>query len=182
MIARISTRFINAQRHEIAAHVKCALEELAECIGADRAYFVVAAEPLQVHRWCRRRNGIPKGVARNALNIASQLDRRDGGIIHIPTVRPWGADDAINRLVDFGLQGWLCITNKHDAKPGVGTVLGFDALRAGALAQHCEVTLFRMAFDAIANAVGRINLEQEKERLEANLLQARRMETIGAFA
>jgi nitrogen-specific signal transduction histidine kinase len=39
-----------------------------------------------------------------------------------------------------------------------------------------------MAFDAIANAVARINLEQEKERLQANLQQARRMETIGAFA
>src|SRR6185369_16631778 len=61
-------------------------------------------------------------------------------------------------------------------------ILGFDGLRAGALAQCCEVNLFRMAFDAIANAVGRINLEQEKGRLEANLLQARRMETIGAFA
>ena len=182
LIARISTRFINAQRHEIAAHVECALGELAECIGADRAYFVVAAEPLQVHRWCRRGSAFPKGWPENALNIASQLDRRDGGIIHIPTVRPWGANDDINRLVDFGLQGWLCITNKHEAKPEVGTILGFDGLRAGALARRCEVTLFRMAFDAIANAVGRINLEREKERLEANLLQARRMETIGAFA
>jgi signal transduction histidine kinase len=182
VIARISTRFINAQRHEIAAHVECALKELAECIGADRAYFVVAAEPLQVHRWCRNGAAFQKGWPENALNIASQLDRRDGGIVHIPTVRPWGPNDAINRLVDAGLQGWLCITNKHEAKPEVGTVLGFDALRAGGLAQHCEVTLFRMAFDAIANAVGRINLEQEKERLQANLLQARRMETIGAFA
>ena len=61
-------------------------------------------------------------------------------------------------------------------------ILGFDGLRAGALTRCCEVNLFRMAFDTIANAVGRINLEQEKERLEANLLQARRMETIGAFA
>lgn len=181
VIARISTRFINAQRHEIAAHVECALKELAECLGADRAYFVVAAEPLQVHRWCRCGAAFQKGWPENALNIASQL-RRDGGIVHIPTVRPWGPNDAINRLVDAGLQGWLCITNKHEAKPEVGTVLGFDALRAGGLAQHCEVTLFCMAFDAIANAVGRINLEQEKERLQANLLQARRMETIGAFA
>jgi signal transduction histidine kinase len=182
LIARISTRFINAQRHEIAAHVESALGELAECIGADRAYFVVAAEPLQVHRWCRRGSAFPKGWPEKALNIASQLDQHDGGIIHIPTVRPWGANDDINRLVDFGLQGWLCITNKHEAKPRVGMILGFDGLRAGALAQCCEVNLFRMAFDAIANAVGRINLEQEKERLEANLLQARRMETIGAFA
>ena len=182
LIARISTRFINAQRHEIAAHVECALGELAECIGADRAYFVVAAEPLQVHRWRRRGTSFPRGWPENALNIASQLDRRDDGIIHIATVKPWGSNDAINRLVDFGLQGWLCITNKPDAKLEVGTVLGFDGLRAGALVRHCELMLFRMAFDAIASAVGRINLEQEKERLEANLLQARRMETIGAFA
>src|SRR4029453_7881954 len=149
---------------------------------ADRAYFVVAAQPLQVPQWCRRGIAFPKGWPENALKIASQLDRRDDGIIYIPTVRPWGAEDAINRLGDAGLQGWLGITGKHDAKTDVGTVLGFDALHAGALAQHCEVPLFRMAFDAIANAVGRINLEQEKERLEGNLLQARRVGRIGAFA
>src|ERR1700737_1678242 len=39
-----------------------------------------------------------------------------------------------------------------------------------------------MAFDAIANAISRIVLEQEKQRLQASLQQARRMETIGAFA
>jgi signal transduction histidine kinase/CheY-like chemotaxis protein len=182
VIARISTRFINAQRHEIAAHVECALGELAECIGADRAYFVVAAEPLQVHRWFRRGAAFPKGWPENALNIASQFNRHDGGIIHIPTVSPLDAHDAVNQLVDVDLQGWLCITDKYKTKPAVGAVLGFDALRTGTLAQHFEATLFRMAFDAIANAVGRINLEQEKERLQANLLQARRMETIGAFA
>jgi len=182
VIARISTRFINAQRHEIAAHVECALGELAECIGADRAYFVVAAEPLQVHRWFRRGAAFPKGWPENALNIASQFNRHDGGIIHIPTVSPLDANDAVSQLVDFDLQGWLCITDKYETKPAVGAVLGFDALRTVTLAQHFEATLFRMAFDAIANAVGRIDLEQEKERLQANLSQARRMETIGAFA
>jgi hypothetical protein len=51
VIARISTRFINSQHHEIAAHVTCALGELAECIGADRAYFVVGrAQPVQVYQ------------------------------------------------------------------------------------------------------------------------------------
>jgi nitrogen-specific signal transduction histidine kinase len=39
-----------------------------------------------------------------------------------------------------------------------------------------------MAFDAIDQAVGRVFLQREKERLEANLQQARRMETIGTFA
>jgi nitrogen-specific signal transduction histidine kinase len=39
-----------------------------------------------------------------------------------------------------------------------------------------------MAFDAIANAVEREFLEQDRERLETNLQQARRMETIGALS
>ena len=42
VIAGISTQFINSQRHEIAEHVVSALEKLAGCVGADRAYFVVA--------------------------------------------------------------------------------------------------------------------------------------------
>jgi signal transduction histidine kinase/FixJ family two-component response regulator len=64
----------------------------------------------------------------------------------------------------------------------VAAVLGFDAVRAGGLAQWTEFALFRMAFDAIANAVRRVKLEQEKDRLETSLQQARRMETIGTFA
>src|SRR5260370_885601 len=39
-----------------------------------------------------------------------------------------------------------------------------------------------MGFDAIGNAVERAFLEQDRERLETNLQQARRMETIGALA
>jgi nitrogen-specific signal transduction histidine kinase/CheY-like chemotaxis protein len=39
-----------------------------------------------------------------------------------------------------------------------------------------------MAFDAIANAVEREFLQRDRERLEANLEQARHMETIGALA
>jgi signal transduction histidine kinase len=74
----------------------------------------------------------------------------------------------------------LCIssTGGRDA----GEILGFDALHAGTLSWWNEFGLFRMAFDAIGNAVSRKVLEQEKERLEASLHQARRMETIGALA
>src|SRR5882724_6060185 len=85
----------------------------------------------------------------------------------------------MNPLVDAGLQGWLCIPNTCGKR--AEAILGFDALRVGALTQWAEFALFRMAFDAIANAISRIVLEQ-KERLQASLQQARRMETIGAFA
>jgi signal transduction histidine kinase len=176
-IAGISTRFINSQHYEIAIHVESALERLAKCIGADRAYFVVAAEPVQVYRWSRAGVEFPQGWPEHALNLATRFDRGEDGIIHIPKVRP--SDDTMNPLVDAGLQGWLCIPNTCGKR--AEAILGFDALRVGALTQWAEFALFRMAFDAIANAISRIVLEQ-KERLQASLQQARRMETIGAFA
>ena len=180
VIARISTRFINSQHHEIAAHVQCALRELAECVGADRAYFVVAGEPVQSYRWFRQRAEFPPGWPEQALSIASHFGRGYDGIIHLTTVRPLDSSDAANLLADAGLQGWLCIPNKYGNQ--TEAILGFDALRANALTRYSEVTLFRMAFDAIANAVSRVTLEQEKERLQASLQQAHRMETIGTFA
>jgi signal transduction histidine kinase len=86
----------------------------------------------------------------------------------------------MNLLADAGLHGWLCVPVVCGGR--VCAVLGFDAVRASALAEWTEFALFRMAFDAIGNAVRRVRLEQERDRLEANLQQARRMETIGTFA
>ena len=180
VIAGISTRFINSQRHEIAEHVVSALEKLAGCVGADRAYFVVAGELKQIYRWSRQGAEFPPGWPERAMDIALRFEGGEGGIIHVPKVRPAHPDDAMNLLVDAGLQGWLCIPSISQSR--AHAILGFDALRGGALIPSAEVTLFRMGFDAIGQAVGRVVLEREKERLEANLQQARRMETIGTFS
>jgi signal transduction histidine kinase len=180
VIAGISTRFINSQHHEIAEHVESALEKLAGCVGADRAYFVVAGESKQIYRWCREGIEFPQGWPERALHLVSRFDRGPDGVIHIPKVKPAHPDDTMNLLVDAGLQGWLCIASSCQSR--ARAILGFDALHAGALIQWSEFALFRMAFDAIGHAVGRIFLEREKQRLEASLQQARRMETIGTFA
>ena len=180
VIAGISTRFINSQHHEIAEHVESALEKLAGFVGADRAYFMVAGEPKQVYRWSREGAEFPPGWPGRALQLAPRFGRGEDCVIHIPKVRPTHPDDAMNLLVGAGLQGWLCISNTCQGR--TQAILGFDALRAGALVASTEVSLFRMAFDAIGQAVGRVFLQREKERLEANLQQARRMETIGTFA
>jgi signal transduction histidine kinase len=180
VIAGISTRFINSQHHEIAEHVESALEKLAGFVGADRAYFVVAGEPKQIYRWSREGTEFPPGWPWRALQLAPRFCRGEDCIVHIPRIRPAHPDDPMNLLVEAGLQGWLCIPNTCQGR--TQTILGFDALRAGALVASAEVSLFRMAFDAIGQAVGRVFLQREKERLEANLQQARRLETIGTFA
>jgi signal transduction histidine kinase len=179
VIAGISTRFINSQPHEIAEHVESALEKLAECVGADRAYFVIAGESKQLYRWSRQGIEFPQGWPERASQIAAHFNQGDG-VIHIPKVRPSHPCDKMHLLVEAGLQGWLCIPSTCRRRSNA--ILGFDALHSGALTQWTEVTLFRMAFDAIGGAGGRAVLEREKERLEASLQQAHRMETIGTFA
>ena len=174
--ARISTRFINSRPDDIAGHVESALQQLAECIGADRAYFVSTAKSC---RWAREGVGFPQGWPDLALKSVSRFDRDENGIICIPRVRLAHGHGTMNLLADAGVRGWLCI-------PALGgeraAILGFDVVRAGDLIAWADFPLFRMAFDAIANAINRVKLEQEKERLQVKLQQARRMETIGTFA
>ena len=70
--ASISTRFINSRPDEIAGHVESALERLAECIGADRAYFVGTAKSC---RWAREGVEFPQGWPDLALRSVSRFDR-----------------------------------------------------------------------------------------------------------
>ena len=178
-IARISTRFINSQHYDITAHVESALGELAACIGADRAYFVTAGNAMHVYRWCRNGAEFPSGWPQRALDLASNSDRGEDGTIHIQNINRSARGNGVDVLAAAGLHSWLCISST--GAKGAGEILGFDALQAGGLARWNEFGLVHMAFDAIANAVRREVLEQDKERLEASLHQARRMETIGAL-
>ena len=178
-IARISTRFINSQHYDITAHVESALGELAACIGADRAYFVTAGNAMHVYQWCRNGAEFPSGWPQRALGLASNSDRGEDGTIHIQNINRSARGNGMDVLAAAGLHSWLCISSA--GAKGAGEILGFDALQAGGLARWNEFGLVHMAFDAIANAVRREVLEQDKERLEASLHQARRMETIGAL-
>src|SRR5499427_350257 len=179
-IAGISTRLIDAQPREISAHTDWALAELAKFVGADRAYLVVSGELSEGHMWCRDGITFPSGWPDRVPALVARLHPSPEGIIHIRSVDklPGGAEK--DALAGAGLCGWVCVWNM--GKGGVNAVLGFDALRPGILTRSAELGLLRMALDAVANALAREYLEQERARLEANLQQARRMETVGALA
>nr|QIO34971.1 two-component system VirA-like sensor kinase [Bradyrhizobium sp. 1(2017)] len=181
VIANISMRFIESHGDGLRGHVESALEELAGFIGADRAYFAwSAAGTDNVYGWVREGVRLDATWPNRARDLAQRYDDREDAIIYIPRVRPSYPDDLANLLDEAGIRGWLCI--KAASGHGHAAILGFDAIEAAALSQWAEFALFRTAFDAIRNAVGRVVLEQEKERLQASLQQARRMETIGTFA
>jgi signal transduction histidine kinase len=186
LIARISTRFINSCPHEITAHVERALGELATCIGADRAYLVIGGKPapeygMQAYKWCREGTPFPPGWPENAITVASRLSRASQErYIHVHSVGKLPPGDQRDALLAADLRSWLCFPSKGSNR--LQGALAFDAVGAEAPPPPCELGLLSMAFDAIANAVEREFLEQDRARLEANLQQARRMETIGALA
>jgi len=179
VIASISTRLIDAQPHEIETQIDRALAELAEHVDADRAYLAVSCTLTRMYRWCQEGISFPSGWPDQVPALAARFGATREGITHIRSVDqlPPGTDKHI--LAAAGLQGWVCVSELKDR----GTiVLGFDALRPGIITQTAELGLLRMALDAIANLVVREHLLQERARLEANLQQTRRMETVGALA
>lgn len=179
VIANISMRFIDSHGDELSGHVESALEQLAACIGADRAYFAWAAGTTgNVYRWSAEAVSFGEGWPERALDLVERLDGGEDDIIYISKVKP--SQPSMNLLAENGVRGWLCIMAVCGERRAA--ILGFDAVRTGALTRWADFALFRMAFDAIRNAVARVLLEQEKQRLEANLHQARRMETVGTFA
>ena len=179
VIAGISTRFITSRPDEVRYHIERALEELAAIISADRAYFVIDGDPVQVYQWSGTPDTLPTGWPAGALKLARQSMPEDG-TIHIPQVDHLFQGGNMDLLATVGLRSWLCIPSFSDDCPGA--VLGFDALRRGPLARGDGYGMFRSAFDAIAGALDREALSREKQRLEAKLQQARRMETVGALA
>jgi signal transduction histidine kinase len=180
LIARMSTRFINSRPHEITSHVQRALGDLGMCIDADRAYFIIDDKPARSYKWCREGAEFPSGWPEGAITVASHLGTSREGHIRVGDVDKLPPDDQRDRLCAAKVRRWLCF--RRIGAHRLQGLLGFDAMRAAAATPSCELGLLGMAFDAIANAVEREFLEQDRERLESNLQQARRMETIGALS
>jgi signal transduction histidine kinase/CheY-like chemotaxis protein len=181
VIAGISTRLIDAQAHEIDAHIDRALAELAELVAADRAYLMVSGSLNRTHRWCKEGITFPPSWPDRVPALVARFGATAEGIIHVQSVDrlPPGVDKEL--LAAAGLHSWACISSM--AECGLSKkVLGFDGLRPGIITQSAELGLLRMALDAIANIAIRDHLLQERARLETNLHQARRLETVGAFA
>jgi signal transduction histidine kinase len=181
VMAGISTRLIDAQRHEIDAQIDRALAELAKLVDADRAYIMVSGNLNRMYRWCREGITFPPSWPDRMPALVARLGETAEGIIHVSSVDrlPPGTDKDV--LTAASLRSWACISSMAE-RGSSRKVLGFDVLRPGIVMQSAELHLLRMVLDAVANVVTRDHLLQERARLETNLQHARRMETVGALA
>lgn len=180
LIAGISARLITARRPQVGAQIELALADLAAHVGADRAYVLFGGPARQQHVWTRADADCPLGWPESAPALSAGFDRTADGLIHVRHVARLPAGPARDTLAAAGLDGWACVTSR--GADGTTDIMGFDALPPSRMIGPDQLSLLRTAFDAIANAVGRDQLERERGRLEERLQQARRMETVGALA
>jgi len=181
VIARISIRLINASPQEIDQQIEAALAELAHCVRADRAYWTFGSPVNRTQIWHRDGSPFPPGWPDAVRPLAARFGLASDGIVHIPDVMRLGSTEDELALARFGVRGWACVAGI--CAGNVTAHLGFDAVqRPYRISALGELGLLRMALDAIMNAVARQYMGQERERLETRLRQARRMETVGAFA
>ncbi|MBV8736807.1 MAG: two-component system VirA-like sensor kinase, partial [Alphaproteobacteria bacterium] len=180
VIAGISTRLIDAQPHQIDAHIDRALADLAAYLKADRAYIVISSGIARIHGWCREGKTFPPGWPDRVPALVRHFNPTEDGIVHVQNVDRLSPGAVRDLLAAARLSGWVCVSKRRE--DGSTSVLGFDTLRPSTTTPSAEVGLLRMALDAITNLLVREHLLQERARLEMNLQQARRMETVGALA
>lgn len=181
LIAKISTRFINSQFNDLKSTIEQALEELAQYLNADRAYFITAGPPQQAFVWSRPEISFPTNWPESVENVSKYFGNGDDGIIHFARQKHRFQKNELQEFLPADVRTWLCVRSLKAT--GVDCILGFEALKGDRdMAHSKQFGLVRMAFDAIAYAIERDNNEHEKKQFEASLQRARRMETIGAFA
>jgi signal transduction histidine kinase/CheY-like chemotaxis protein len=176
----ISMRFLRMPQN-LDANIDQALAEMADCIGADRAYFVLSAPSPRLHTWCREGVSFPPNWPQLAPILAAKSSQNIDGIIYVPNVKRVAHKAERDVCAAFGLKGWACAAGA--ASNNAGVLLGFDVVkRPCGVWLNDECGMWRMALNVMVNAVEQNFIESEKARLEIRLQQARRMETLGAFA
>jgi signal transduction histidine kinase len=181
VIAGISMRFINTPLQDLDAGIELALADMAECVGADRAYLLLSGPSTRSYTWCRRGMKFGPGWPETAPALVAQFSPAVDGIVHAPEVNRLPPGEGRNALAAAGLQGWACVVRANG--DGTDILLGFDAVGRPCRITRCgELGLLRMALDAVTNAINRQTFERERARLETRLQQARHLETVGVLA
>jgi signal transduction histidine kinase/CheY-like chemotaxis protein len=181
VLAGISLRFINVREPDLDSIIVRALAEMAQCVGADRAYFLVMDASERAYTWCRPGVSLPPGWLERIPRLLRYRLPSFHGVVHVPRTARLPRGEARDAMGVAGLDGWACVTGR--GPNGVGVLLGFDAVtQRSRIMPAGELGLLRTALDTVVNVLGRRSLEQERTRLETQLEHTRRLETVGVLA
>ncbi|NKC31105.1 two-component system VirA-like sensor kinase [Falsiroseomonas selenitidurans] len=179
MLARLSARLIGTGLSEAEAGVSHALEEIAQRLGAQRAYLATAgqagsAHVPAAHVWTTDGATPPEGWPEAVLALANRHPPSPQGTIRLPPGHPDLRD------IPGGLHAWMAAVRRTE--DGVAVLLGCDLTRPSRLPSEQELGSLGLALDAVLNLITRSRLEAERSRLAAQDARSRQMEMLGTFA
>lgn len=180
MIADISMNFINATPQGIDAAIQRAIASFGNYIGSDRVYLTVSGSGTRSYLWHQPGKHFPPGWPEGAPDLAARMGADREGVVHVPRVDRMRAGEEKSILGRLRIGGWACFVSTDHR--GRVIAFGFDAVGRKCRISHAgELVLLRMALDIFIHAVERQVVEEERNRLQKRLQQARRMERIGTF-
>ncbi len=187
-LLEISTEFINVSPEEQDRRIQESLERTGQFLGVDRAYLFkydfARGIAVNTHEWCAP--GIPAEIDNlQAVPLETVPEwvavHERGDLIHIPDVSGLPEEGELRRILEGqGIRSLISVP-LMDGGECLGFV-GFDSVRAVRDWTKLEIRLLRVLGQLYTNMELRRRAEAERKRLERNLENARRMESVGRLA
>jgi PAS domain S-box-containing protein len=189
VVAAVSTSFINLAPDQIDDGISRALETIGVFSGVDRSYVFLFYDNWtkmdNTHEWCAE--GIEPQIDNlKAMSVdvlpwwMDRLNRFEN--IHIPRVADLPAEASAEKAIlqSQDIQSLVVVPIVYGNS--LLGFLGFDSVRVEKIWSEEWIMLLQLIGEIFANALERKRAEEEKRELQAQLLQAQKMEAIGTLA
>lgn len=189
LLLDISGRFIGVSSSQIDEAINDALKKIGTFCEVDRSYVFLFDHTNRTmsntHEWCaegisEEKNSIQNYPVSNMKELVSRLE--SGLDVHIPVVSGLGETWLSEREV-FEAQSIqsMVVVPLFQYENLMGFV-GFDSVRSVRIWEEWQLTMLHMFADRLSAALERRKAEDERNRLNAQLVWSQKMEAVGTLA